>query len=164
MQADAEIERVLRNLTVVGMLKGNDKLFTLRDSFVIDPPTSWRALTRRWHGEDRDLNLQRITETVHAASAFVMRHRDALRPPRAMEDRQCHLLLVRLLDALAHVRGGLEQLRITYYDDATYLVRATLLTQHVEDFLMSLDLPLPQPPSQPPSHPRPLKGPSPSLG
>ena len=141
---EAEAERTLRNLTVLGELKQNDKLMTIGDTFSIYPPTSMRGLFRKWAGEHRESNLQRIHETIHSACAYVSAVRTDISssPTTPAEGMSRHLArehmqrrCVRIIEALRKSRIGLEHMMHTYSDDTTSRVRASLLVQVIDDFL-----------------------------
>ena len=76
MESDAE--RTLRNLSVLAMLKQNDKLMTMADTFVITPPVYTRELWRRWYGETRAANLERVAEVIRAAISFLVSQREQI--------------------------------------------------------------------------------------
>lgn len=148
---DADAERTLRNLSVLAMLKQNDKLMTLADTFVIAPPTVTRELWRRWYGEARGYNLERVYEVLKAAMAFLMSQKEQVveLPFGVQRERQTRAN-DRMMDALNVSRKGLMNLKDTYYDDITFQVRLQLMMQEVDDFLASINSgPVPSPASSP---------------
>ena len=149
------MEKTLRNLTVVSMTKQHDKLITTCDTFAIQSPTPFRSVYRRWYGEGRDLNLQRLQECVHVACAYVSRltcagaqivpidEDEETRMARLQESMR----RVRLIEALKGAKGGIRNMIDTYADDTSFQVRLRLLVQRVDDFLISLR-PMMDPPSR----------------
>jgi len=148
---DADAERTLRNMSVLAMLKQNDKLMTLGDTFVIAPPTVTRELWRRWYGETRGYNLERVYEVLKAAMAFLMSQKEQIGelPFGVQRERQTRAY-DRMVGALDASRKGLTNLKDTYYDDTTFKVRLQLMMQEVDDFLASIGSgPAPSPVSSP---------------
>lgn len=131
----SEAERTLRNLSIVGLLKQNDKLMTLADSFAISTPTSYRGAYRKWLGEERVANLTRVSEAVRAGCAYVTAVREERSALPALQRQRLELSAQRMAEALARARVGLRHLGDTYADDSTCRVRIELLVQEVDDFL-----------------------------
>lgn len=155
---EGEVEKTLRNLTVVSMAKQHDKLITTCDTFAIQSPTPLRSLYRRWYGEGRDLNIQRLQECVHVACAHVSKlscathilSNDGIDEENRMALFQESMRRVRLINALKGAQCGIRNMIDTYADDTSFQVRLRLLMQKVDDFLTSLR-PLSEAPSRPPS-------------
>lgn len=148
MQADAE--RTMNNLHVLGALSQNDKLLTNDDTFDIYTPTTMRALMRAWYGERRTQNIQRVKHTIRSAVAFAN---------KSLEDVTCMMnssspssdtwtrsdsqqLRIdttakqhfRMCDALMKARAGMANLVQTYRDDATATSQINVLLQEIDDF------------------------------
>jgi hypothetical protein len=132
---NAEADRALRNLTIVGLLKQNDKLLTTGDTFAIHPPSYSRGIYRMWCGECRESNIQRLRETVEFAFQFVVHNTspDAEAPGISSSLRQCSVS--RMIQALHQSGVGLFKLVDTYSDDVTMQVRLRLLAQYICDTL-----------------------------
>lgn len=130
-------EKVLQNLSILSLVKQNDKLYTAADTFQLDPPVATRSLLRRWNGESRDNNVTRITEVITAAQTFVLNtlredeHRDAIRKEQSVRKQ------ARVVSALEEAQIGLRNLITTYGYDPSCQVRLTLLDQSIADFLAS---------------------------
>lgn len=136
---DADAERTLRNMSVLAMLKQNDKLMTLADTFVIAPPTVTRELWRRWYGEARGYNLERVYEVLKAAMAFLISQKEQIAElPFGVQRERSTRAYDRMIGALDASRKGLTNLKDTYYDDTTFQVRLQLMMQEVDDFLASI--------------------------
>lgn len=137
---DADAERTLRNLSVLARLKQNDKLMTLADTFVITPPTVTRELWRRWYGEARAYNLERVYEVLKAAMAFLVSQKEQnAELPFGVQRERLTRAYDRMIAALDASRKGLANLKDTYYDDTTFQVRLQLMMQEVDDFLASIN-------------------------
>ena len=67
---NSNAERTVNNLFVLGAVSQNDKLMTNDDQFDIYVPTTWRGIARTWYGERRSTNVQRIRDTIRAATAL----------------------------------------------------------------------------------------------
>ena len=167
MSAEAEADRTLRNLTLLSLVKQNDKLETMGDGFSIYPPTSLRGLVRRWQGEHREANIQRVQECVTSACTYIGQARDELllagaaaglatatgpssgpsaepsagAPGSLAQAKRHHLRLRcdRLQRSLADCRAGIRNLIDTYSDDTAAAVRLRLLIQQIDDFLRVCD-------------------------
>lgn len=144
---ESEVERTLRNLTVVGMLKQHDKLTTCNETFAIHPPTMMRSTYRAWYGEGREGNIQRLHETVHVACSNISNmtpvpSEKLVACATPIDDDvariQESMRRMRLLDALKSARRGLMNLVDTYSDDTSFQVRLRLLVQKIEDFVTSV--------------------------
>ena len=144
---EGEVEKTLRNLTVVSMIKQHDKLITAGDTFSIHPPTMFRSLYRRWYGEARDQNMQRLHEMVHTACTHVGQMNDTCTTVECTDASsrvqvvQGQLRRVRLIQALRGAQRGLTNMIDTYTDDTSFQVRLRLLVQKIEDFVTSISDP-----------------------
>tara|TARA_Y100000739_G_scaffold22189_1_gene17350 strand:- start:84 stop:611 length:528 start_codon:yes stop_codon:yes gene_type:complete len=136
MNSEAEAERTLRNLTVLGEIKQNDKLTTYADTFEIYPPTALRGIYRKWQGEARILNFQRIQETVNSACTYITSTRELLQNTQYDVSKE-HLKrkCERIIMAMKASKFGLENLSHTYFDDTTSKVRINLVIQQIDDFI-----------------------------
>ena len=136
MNSEAESERTLRNLTVLGEIKQNDKLTTYSDTFEIYPPTVLRGLYRKWQGEARILNFQRIQETINSACTYITSTRETLQNTQYDVSKE-HLKrkCERIIMAMKTSKSGLENLSHTYFDDTTSKVRINLVIQQIDDFI-----------------------------
>jgi hypothetical protein len=140
---DSEVERTLQNLTVISMLKQHDKLSTTGETFALHGPTTWRSVYRRWYGEGRDANYQRLHECLHVAFAYISGathagDSDDREREDGQECTQRGLRRRRVLIALQGARRGLCNLMDTYTDDLSFKVRLQLLAERVDDFLRPL--------------------------
>lgn len=145
---ESEVERTLRNLTVISMIKQNDKLITSGDTFAIHPPTVMRSVYRRWYGESRDLNLQHLCATIHTASTTVhkmlrreeefFKGKEGVVPEERWAASQDTMQCTRLITALQKSKRGLTNLVDTYDYDTSYQVRLQMLCDHIDDFSLSV--------------------------
>ena len=144
MQAD--VERILGNLHVLGALSHNDKLMTNEEAFDIYIPTTWRGLVRSWYGERRGQNVARIRSTVRGAIEFSQRTLTDIRAyntPSAADDVDVNTLrretmelqFRRMTDGLRRARDGLTNLMQTYRDDAALSSQIRLINEEIGDFL-----------------------------
>lgn len=140
---DADAERTLNDLHVLAALSHNDKLMTNGDAFEIYVPTALRGLMRAWYGERRSLNIQRIRKTIKSAMYSIgtcLEEADALRGGADEDRRRLKIdrLAVqyrRMCDGMAAAASGLENLLLTYRDDATHSAQLQGAIHEVRDFL-----------------------------
>tara|TARA_B110001452_G_scaffold4181_1_gene3827 strand:- start:9109 stop:9753 length:645 start_codon:yes stop_codon:yes gene_type:complete len=156
MQAD--VERILGNLHILGALSHNDKLMTNDDAFDIYIPTTIRGLMRMWYGERRGQNVTRIRSTVRGAIEFSQRTLTDLRAyntQSTMEDVDVNTLrretmelqFRRMIDGLRRAREGLSNLIQTYRDDAALSSQIRLINEEIADFLSVMNRHAPSIPS-----------------
>ena len=145
MNAESEADRTLRNLSVLSQVKQNDKLITTGDTFAIYPPTVLRGMCRKWWGEARDNNLQRIQEVVNAACSYISATaKTSSRTARDGSDDELSRMHMcrkcfRVVDALRASRVGLVNLTHTYADDTTCKVRIAIIVQTMDDYLLVVE-------------------------
>lgn len=142
----AESERTLSNLRVLGELSHNDKLQTNDDIFDIHSPTTMRALYRFWYRENRANNVQRVRQCVRNAMDFVERTIDhaesmRLRPGHAQVADAARLRVetatlqhFRMVDALRRAGEGLTNLLQTYRDDPALASQLRLIVEDIHTF------------------------------
>lgn len=143
----AEVERILGNLHVLGALSHNDKLMTNEDAFDIYIPTTLRGLMRAWYGERRGQNVARIRSTVRGAIDFSQRTLTDIRAYNAssssgdevdvntLRRETMELQFHRMIDGLRRAREGLGNLTQTYRDDAALSSQIRLMNEEISDFL-----------------------------
>jgi hypothetical protein len=153
MQADAE--RTLNNLHILGALSQNDKLLTNEDSFDIHSPTTLRAVWRFWLGERRGVNVQRVKICIRNAMSFASSSldeaTDLLASPASPTDSQdgredsipdsmrlrvdtTVMQHVRMMNALGLASKGLTNLLQTYRDDPALASQIQLVVHEIDDF------------------------------
>lgn len=144
MQAD--VERILVNLHVLGALSHNDKLMTNEDAFDIYIPTTLRGMMRSWYGERRGQNVARIRSTVRGGIEFSQRTLTDIRAyntrsiaeevdVNTLRRETMELQFRRMIDALRRARDGLTNLIQTYRDDAALSSQIRLINGEIGDFL-----------------------------
>ena len=142
----AEVERILGNLHVLGALSHNDKLLTNEDAFDIYIPTTMRGLMRMWYGERRGQNVARIRSTVRGAIEFSQRTLTDIRAyggstpgedvdVNTLRRETMQLQFRRMVDGLRRARDGLANLTQTYRDDAALSSQIRLINEEISDFL-----------------------------
>ena len=125
---DSDEERILINLWVLGQTSHNDKLITEEERFTIYPPTYFRGIMRKWTGEKRTVNLQRISSCVK--SSF-----NILENVMEKSDDRRHNIAVRAYKSLKQCIGGLRNLQQTYKDDISVCAQLNLLCDDITDAL-----------------------------
>jgi len=173
----AEVERILVNLHVLGALSHNDKLMTNEDAFDIYIPTTWRGLVRSWYGERRGQNVARIRSTIRGAIEFSQRTLTDIRAynntrsvpgdvdVNTLRRETMELQFHRMIDGLRRARDGLTNLIQTYRDDAAFESQIRLINEEIGDFLSVMNRHAPFVPSTVPSpHSSPAATPSRRVG
>jgi hypothetical protein len=137
----------LRNLKVISALAQNDKINTKDDYFSIYNPTTWRGLARlMYYGEGREHNIQKLSQCIKDAIAFITTCMNELVTERQDESsdttfmrtfslnsksQTCHRMMISLEDSVK----GIESLKITYKDDASSTSKLDCLIYEIQDFL-----------------------------
>lgn len=146
-----EVERTLRNLTVVASLVQNDKLITNDVIFAVHEPSTSRSLYRMVYRETREHNLIKLQTIVREAKTFVtatMTHSAA-----TVVDPSFHGVLqsttnqqmcLRMINALRQSTQGLRHLQQTYKDDASIKAKLQILVDEIDDFLLATQRASPQ--------------------
>lgn len=140
---NAENEKTLRNLGVIGSLTQNDKINTKEDTFTIYVPTALRGVSRLLYGESRDANISRIQRCIREAKTFItgiLHEIDSVK-----NDDDCFLkkmkmssevqLCNRMVSALNESKSGLSALQITYKEDAASVTKLVILENEITDYL-----------------------------
>lgn len=144
---EANAERTLNNLHVLGALSHNDKLMTNEDTFDIYSPTSMRGLVRMWYGERRISNIARVRQCIRTAIAFatqlheetnvLLNNSSPTSSTGQMKMRvDTHSMqFLRMVDGLNRAKGGLHNLLQTYRDDAANAAQVQLLIEEIDDYI-----------------------------
>tara|TARA_B110000046_G_scaffold129253_1_gene135691 strand:+ start:742 stop:1221 length:480 start_codon:yes stop_codon:yes gene_type:complete len=138
-----DVENTLRNLGVVAQMKQHDKLLTEGEHFAIYVPTAMRSLYRFFYSETREQNMRRVAECVRQAKYAVTRtlsdHSQSESECRTMSLQllRCEESAVcfRVITALSECLDGLDNMTLTYRDDAALVVRIQQIKGDITDFL-----------------------------
>ena len=137
---ESESERILRNLTVVGLINQNDKLSTNATEFSLYEPTSLRGMFRLYYGETRIQNVIHIQSTVRSAKTFI---EQIITNYKEEHERFASIYLSRtqlqcckrMYEALVASKSGLSNLKQTYKDDASIMTKLQTLIHEIDDFV-----------------------------
>lgn len=122
------IETVMHNLKIVGMVGEQDKLITA-PRFGLRPPTTLRAIMRRWYGENRDADLQNLRNLMSSAICIAQ-----LNSVEAHRGTALHSVSNdRLIQAVCTALSGMQTLTRTYHDDQETCAKIELLIQECKD-------------------------------
>ena len=66
-----DVERILLNLKIIGMLRQHEKFSTQNNTIIVDKHTYFQGLRRWIRGERRTLNLEFLREVFNSAFAFL---------------------------------------------------------------------------------------------
>tara|TARA_B100002051_G_C16556966_1_gene545507 strand:+ start:299 stop:769 length:471 start_codon:yes stop_codon:yes gene_type:complete len=135
----SDVERVMRNLCILASISQNDKVNTNSDIFVVYQPTVLRGMVRLWYGEGRQLNIQRIQETVHCAISSIRQLMSDMnlmvnedqKFQRIAHQKRC----TRLIQTLSSARNGLNNLHQTYREDITMQSQIKIVIDEIIDFI-----------------------------
>lgn len=121
------LELVMHNLKIVGMLGEQDKLVT-GPTFGLRTPTTYRALVRRWNGENRETDLLNLRNLLCSAICIAQLNEGH---PRTVGSE-------RLIEAICAALRGMQTLTRTYFDDQETCARIELLIQECRDQILTL--------------------------
>lgn len=150
---DAELERSLINLWIVSQVSHNDKLSTEDEKFTIHRPGLMTSIVRRWYGERRMVNMQRVSQCMRHAMAYLkeVNELEAAIPPTEGMHGESRTEVQRYLQkrkgaqrmhqALSGSISGLRNMQQTYRDDIQACAQLTLLVNEIEDFIESYPSP-----------------------
>ena len=157
-------ELIMQNLRIVSMVSEQDKLVT-NPRFGLRPATTWRAMVRRWMGENRDTDLQNLRNLFGSAICLAQLNEATVHHPA--HHRHCgsnarHAVSIvstdRLVESIHRALGGLHILQRTYHDDHEMCAKLDLLVQEVEDHVSAIRSE-PAAAAVPPLHPTPYTSP-----
>ena len=137
----SETERTFRNLKVIASLKQNEKLITEGPIFEIHPPTMGRSLWRVWRSEGRERNFDKIQCCIREAKNFI----EKTVASTEQSDTFCgqlHLitqakLSQRVMLAMEDAIPGLDNVAVTYREDAGVLAKIDLIKEEINDFIIA---------------------------
>lgn len=142
MQSDTD--KLVRNLSVVGQLQPNDKLLTTGEFFEIYAPSTWREVYRFVLRERREQNIDRVAETVRAAKTCVTNLLANVAPTTQPTTVLMHVqqsleqqLCLRMMDKLGAAIAGLDNVALTYANDASTRSKIENLKADIAEFLQS---------------------------
>ena len=133
------IEQTFQDLMVLAAIEQDDKLCTLGNAFDIHPPSTTRAMWRRWMGERREDNAARMRTVIYSGFEFVHKSRDDVTsflqmPSMHLKASTVALQNQRMMEALRNSIRGLQNLSQTYRDDALFSAKLHNLMQEIEEF------------------------------
>ena len=128
------VETIMQNLRIVGMIREQDKLVT-NPNFGLRSPSTFRAVMRRWLGENRETDLQNL-RNLFGSALCVARLNDTMpihvsRAPGAVSTD-------RIVEAIRVALEGLKTLTRTYHDDQEMCAKIEFLIQEVQDHISSM--------------------------
>ncbi len=157
----AEHERVLQNLIVLGSVLQNDKIISNDDCFVLHEPSAMRSLYRYYYSENRIANVCKIQANVREAKGFItscitsepMEETNFATRMQATNMRQARS---RMMTAMRKSIQGLENLKLSYKEDASTNAKLDMIINEINDFVMATNQSSPAlssdiVPSRPPS-------------
>lgn len=145
------METVLINLEILSTIQCNEKLGSEGSTtFEVYKPGMYNSMARRVRGECRALNVSRLEQCIHHATAHLAALYHELNPPTGglevavpgpisgtTSDHHTLQALIRHIRAAA---GGLANLQQTYADDVSTAARIKSLTERIQHSLAVLGL------------------------
>ena len=136
----AEHERVLQNLIVLGSISQNDKIISNDDCFVVHEPSALRSIYRYYYSENRIANIGKIQANVREAKAFItscitsepLDETNFSLKMQALHMRQAR---TRMMEAMQKAVHGLSNLRQSYKEDASTNARINMIMNEIHDFI-----------------------------
>ena len=157
----SEHERVLQNLTVLGSVLQNDKIISNDDSFILHEPSAMRGVYRFYYSENRIANVSKIQANVREAKGFItscitsepMKETNFATKMQSTNMRQARS---RMMSAMKKSIQGLENLKLSYKEDASTNAKLDIIINEIDDFLLATNQSSPAlssdvVPSRPPS-------------
>lgn len=125
-----ERQRLVQNLRTIGSLNFNDKVLTVGDVFHVSQSTFFQSLRRRWYGENRSDNIDRLGRLFY----HTRNECDLIfaKPMKTREDAQA---LENMVSGLEHAVTGLRNLAETYRDDVAIKSRLEIFVTDIESYL-----------------------------
>lgn len=125
------IDHILHNLKIVGMLGEQDKLVT-SPHFGLRSPTTFRSILRRWYGENREADLVNLRNLMSSAICIAQLHNT-----RDVDGSNASNIYAlrndRLIESLCAALTGMQTLLRTYHDDQETCAKIELLIQECRD-------------------------------
>lgn len=132
------VELIMQNLRIVSMIEEQSKLVT-NPAFGLRPATTFRALVRRWLGENRDTDLQNLRNLFGSALCIArLNEAEAQRYGTTALSTVGAVSTDRLLEAVCRALDGLRILERTYHDDRETCAKLELLVQEVRDHVNAI--------------------------
>lgn len=129
MNVEFVTDTLMQDLRILSMIREQDKLVTT-PRFGLRPPSTWRALVRRWQGENRETDLLNMRNLFGTAICIAhLNETEAYRRNTPLGATNTDRLVEAILGALV----GLDTLLRTYHDDQEMCARLELLVQDVRD-------------------------------
>lgn len=129
------MQDLLENLTIVSTIEVNQKLCTSGATFTVHRDSMWGSLSRRWYGEDRLRNLNRLQD-LYTLAMLRCELIELQTADRAAE----RTVAERILRFVRTSLPGLENLATTYAEDSTVQSKLRVLIDNVSEFLAARNL------------------------
>lgn len=118
-------DTVWQNLHILRNLKLHEKLNTADTVFSVSPPGWWTGVHRRWNGERRNVNIGRLQDQFEIA---------LLR----LENEELACMKHRMSGQIHGGLQGLQQMQLTYAEDAQAVSQLIVLTQQIHQRLSNV--------------------------
>lgn len=124
---------LLTQLKVLSKCQQGDKIATQESVFSIDTGTTMQGLYRKYKGETRDRNVHCIFQVVSDVIELVRESIEC--DPGNAKDGHVGMTIQRGVNALAASREGIQNLSLTYQQDARTVSQFATVLDQIDDFL-----------------------------
>lgn len=137
-----QVQNLLINLKVLSQIGPGDKINTKEKNIEIDNNNWGQALRRAYRGDDRKLTFDVINNLIANLTNIIQKSLDGDRDSY-IEEKSVHMtnseLLSEVHKELEGTRKGLENLRETYFQDATLASKMELCIGTVQRQITSIE-------------------------
>lgn len=134
------LEQLIIELYIIGSVKAHERLSTQQGTLKVDhvSETWWRTVSwpmqsvrRMWYGESRTKTVEYVHSIVHRAMHMLQSWRSP-----DIADGPSAWARTMLLDALRRAQTGLEEMKLTYADDAGTVAALDVLWASAQTYTM----------------------------
>jgi len=136
-----QVQNLLINLKVLSQIGPGDKINTKEKNIEIDSNSWGQSLRRTYRGDDRKLTFDMINNLITTLTLIIQKSLNG-NADDYIEEKSVHMtnkeLLKEVHRELEGVRKGLENLRETYFQDATLASKMELCIGTVQRQITSI--------------------------
>ena len=137
-----QVQNLLINLKVLSQIGPGDKINTKEKNIEIDSNNWGQSLRRTYRGDDRKLTFDMINNLITTLTLIIQKSLEG-DADEYIEEKSVHMtnqeLLKEVHKELEGVRKGLENLRETYFQDATLASKMELCIGTVQRQITSIE-------------------------
>ena len=145
-----DVERILLNLKIIGMLRQHEKFSTQNNTVIVDSNTYFQGIFRWMRGEKRTLNLEFLREVFNSAFAFLdskvsvangvpavasvtnmLTNMPEVQPITSRHAQSDCMLFVQMLKELKQACAGIQNLQTTYERDSLVVAQLQIMLDSI---------------------------------